>query len=532
MQKKIAIIGGGISGLGAAYYLLKNLTTTIDIHLFEAGELHGGNADTVFVNLGQLNGTDFIRWADLGVNDVNLDQYQHLRSIMQDIGFDIEANLLKLEDSECYFEQATNTVYTTDNNATDYVIDKRYSFVNMDNGSLHKLQYLFHENAKYIVKENKQGSDKTVDAFFQQVQQSSQQQLTQYIDQLPDQARVYAAEIDWNNSALIESQLNWLRTYYYYPRISAMYFADPQGPGQMPLRSPFAYYQLQEGGNADRRYFRHGSSQWIESLANYLKQNFSNVHIHTQTPARVQVHDEEAKVFVGGSTAGEKFDAVVFACHANQAKQAIRSDSNYTDREQVERWLNSITYTTSYACCHTDSSVLPRNRNTWRTYNVEIRSPENSSFPYEIHYVCNRHQNDKNNPIYQNPEFPIYFVSLTHNPNRIAKSAILNRVEAPKGEPTLCQINLETPSGYGGEHDSLYETTPIGDALLARTVLYHNVLDQSCLTTQNEINEWQFNAKNRTSASLYFCAGWTNGAGLQEQCLEQAETLAKQFNAA
>ncbi|WP_444677953.1 FAD-dependent oxidoreductase [Halomonas sp. E19] len=77
---RIAIIGGGVSGLSLAYYLQKlgrESARQIEVTLFERKASLGGNAETVWVDLGnrRLPGkpnTPYRRWADLGVNDVNL----------------------------------------------------------------------------------------------------------------------------------------------------------------------------------------------------------------------------------------------------------------------------------------------------------------------------------------------------------------------------------------------------------------------------------------------------------------------------
>ncbi|RFA29256.1 hypothetical protein CAI21_10880 [Alkalilimnicola ehrlichii] len=85
---RIAIIGAGISGLSTAYYLMQRAHahgTPLEIQLFERKQHLGGNADTVVVNLGQRYGANgpegaYLRWADLGVNDVNLATYHRLKA--------------------------------------------------------------------------------------------------------------------------------------------------------------------------------------------------------------------------------------------------------------------------------------------------------------------------------------------------------------------------------------------------------------------------------------------------------------------
>lgn len=52
---RIAIIGGGVSGLSLAYYLQKfgsRATQQIEVTIFERKATLGGNAETVWVDLG------------------------------------------------------------------------------------------------------------------------------------------------------------------------------------------------------------------------------------------------------------------------------------------------------------------------------------------------------------------------------------------------------------------------------------------------------------------------------------------------
>ncbi|WP_236551418.1 FAD-dependent oxidoreductase [Billgrantia tianxiuensis] len=76
---RIAIIGGGVSGLSLAYYLQKlgcqklghEMARQIEVTLFERKASLGGNAETVWVDLGVRRHpgkpeTPYRRWADLG----------------------------------------------------------------------------------------------------------------------------------------------------------------------------------------------------------------------------------------------------------------------------------------------------------------------------------------------------------------------------------------------------------------------------------------------------------------------------------
>jgi hypothetical protein len=66
----------------------------------------------------------------------------------------------------------------------------------------------------------------------------------------------------------------------------------------------------------------------------------------------------------------------------------------------------------------------------------------------------------------------------------------------------------------------------------AWTIFKHNVLDADCLVAQQAINQYNSHTAGQLAhhepleCALLFGGGWTHGAGLQEQCLQQSAKLA------
>ncbi|RFA29254.1 hypothetical protein CAI21_10870 [Alkalilimnicola ehrlichii] len=182
---------------------------------------------------------------------------------------------------------------------------------------------------------------------------------------------------------------------------------------------------------------------------------------------------------------------------------------------------------------------MPPNKNLWRTYNISIRNPGDTFQPYRISYVSNRHQNDAENPDYAEANLPQFFVSLVNDLNQIPQQDMLDRVRdttlipAPLREAlpqaTLLQMDEQAPdTGY--RH--LLGDIPADHTNKAWTVFKHNVLDADCCLAQENIEKYnQMTAAaiaegERLTCPLLFGGGWSNGAGLHEQCLEQAEKIA------
>jgi hypothetical protein len=534
---RVAIVGGGISGLATAYYLMdraRGMGAPVDIHLYETKRLLGGNAETVVVDLGHFKsggrlGPAYLRWADLGVNDANLGAYVLMKEVMTRIGY--LSNMRPLQDTDCYYDARLGTSMTDDVNLADGVSDPRVDLQAADGGLLAPLIQVVHRTALDMV--DGVASDYTCAAFFQDCLDDPQAMLS-------EAARLLDIAIDWTDPGL-PARLERVRDAYYYPRISAMYFTDPRGPACMPLAAPFQYYRLQEGGGQPERcYFDHGAQTWLEALANHvLGQSDERVSLTLHTGDEVQVRVGGGALAIVGAKGASAFDVCVMANHADDAARALRfDDATAAYGGKLQDILGSVRYTTGYAVCHTAAVRMPANRNTWRTYNIPVRSPNDSVLPYRIDYVVNLHQNDPCNPAYDRAGLPAYFVSLVDDLNAIPRDEMLDRVTDPALVPEAWRARLPAStfasprvgaSGYAHQHRAKHPHHPALDTK-AWTVFKHNVLDARCMQAQTDIKAWNAAvAAHLTSPALpalLFGGGWTCGAGLQEQCLEQGQQLA------
>lgn len=537
---KIAIIGGGISGLSTAYYLRKQAGKSqakLDIHIYERSQVLGGNADTVVVDLGERYGAQgptgrYVRWADLGVNDVNLATYHRLQTLMQEVGY--LDRMLPLQDTESYFSLDGSVLLTDDSNLQYGVSDTSKSLQHADHGLLAPLIKVVHLTALNAL--GKVSVDYTVGQFFQDCIDDPRAMLSQAAEELH-------IGIDWQDPALAQ-RMATVRDTIYFPRISAMYFTDDQGPQGMPLRAPFEYYRIQEGGvTPDRRYFNHGSQTWLEHLANDLLK-------HSNEQVRISIHtDTDVEVMVGtGSVvihdrngSPQTHDLCVVTTHADDARELFSFDDSVTRQyHRIDAILASVRYTKSYAVCHTHSASLPPNKHSWRTYNIQVRDRGDSFTPYRISYVVNLHQNDPAQPQYDHAGLPQFFISLVDNLNAIPRQAMLNRVLDRASVPsellaqlpraTLDQMDGATvDSGYSGLLDHVSE--PLRSK--AWTYFKHNVLDATCIRAQEAMLAYnkevaaEWSATGKATSPVLFGGGWTQGAGLHEQCLEQSECISQ-----
>jgi len=100
-----------------------------------------------------------------------------------------------------------------------------------------------------------------------------------------------------------------------------------------------------------------GSATYVEALIEPFRDR-----IRTRTPVR-RVERKHAHVDVDGET----FDQVIFACHADQALR-ILADPTRREREI----LGALPFQKNDVVLHTDTSVLPRSRRAWASWNYRV----------------------------------------------------------------------------------------------------------------------------------------------------------------
>ncbi|MEY4767307.1 MAG: hypothetical protein RI907_3980, partial [Pseudomonadota bacterium] len=113
----------------------------------------------------------------------------------------------------------------------------------------------------------------------------------------------------------------------------------------------------------------------------------------------------------------EHFDAVVMACHSDQALALLGDDATWAEREV----LGAIRYQMNTAVLHTDTSVLPQRQAAWAAWNYERAADDRAEQARVcLHYLINRLQ-----PLpWQRP------VVVSLNPSRpVAEAQVHQRFE-------------------------------------------------------------------------------------------------------
>ena len=342
MDKSIAIIGAGLSGLAIAWGLRDYPGRVV---LYDKGDKIGGNCQSRWVAVG-----DQYRFCDLGVNDFNTRAYAGVVEAMDEVGIGYSL----LEDSACFYSPDGSFAYTL--------------------GGL-----AYHRPMPLALA-----------AEYARFQQEAAQ------DYLKDPGtRVSIGEYLSLASPPYSADFGRLCI---FPRVNAMYFMDPTRRAEdMPFKAVMHYYILQEGFGTPygplRMYFHGGAQNWLKRLAQYLGRRMvmgADLQISAELSGQYTVSSTQG----GGAAARESFDAVIFACQADAIAGLMQNAPVIRNVQQDV--LQHIRYAPSTAYAHTYTGILPPDVNLWRSYNVTIHGDAAGTGPqpYSMTYLCNKHQND------------------------------------------------------------------------------------------------------------------------------------------
>ena len=123
-----------------------------------------------------------------------------------------------------------------------------------------------------------------------------------------------------------------------------------------------------------------GARRYVERLLATLPD------VRAGTPVR-SVRQQAGGVLVATDSGSLHFDAVVLACHSDQAL-ALLADPSPEERAL----LGAIRYQPNRAVLHTDAALLPRRERAWAAWNYECAATDSAARPVCLHYLMNRLQ--------------------------------------------------------------------------------------------------------------------------------------------
>jgi predicted NAD/FAD-binding protein len=150
------------------------------------------------------------------------------------------------------------------------------------------------------------------------------------------------------------------------PQASAVWSADPGSMWEFPARFMIEFFDhhgmLGFSGRPRWRVVRGGSARYVEALSAPWRGR-----LRLATPVESISRGEDHVVVRARGHEPERFDAVVLACHSDQAL-ALLADPSEPERDL----LGAIPYQRNQAVLHTDRRLLPRRRAAWASWNYHL----------------------------------------------------------------------------------------------------------------------------------------------------------------
>lgn len=334
-RKRIAVIGAGISGLAAAYFLNRRH----DVVLFEAGSYLGGHANTVDITLeGQRCAVDtgFLVYNEKTYpNLIALFDELGVASIASDMSFGVSMNDGALE----WAGTNLDTVFA----------QRRRLLSPAFLGMLRDILHFNRSAGEFLAACTADGAT---------------------LGQLLARQRYGSM----------------FRDAYLLPMAAAIWSSSPQDILRFPaatfLRFCLNHALLQVNGRPQWRTVRGGSRNYVQAIAATLPDCRLN------TPVQA-VHRSGGKALVrsGPAMQAETFDAVVFATHA-PATLSLLADASDGERAI----LGAVRYQPNTAWLHTDARLLPKNRKVWSAWNYLSSRQSDGSQPVCVSYWLNQLQ--------------------------------------------------------------------------------------------------------------------------------------------
>jgi uncharacterized protein len=314
---RIAIVGGGVSGMVVAHLL----HATHDVVLFEAGDRAGGHANTVRVDT--PNQTHHVDTGFVVFNDRN---YPCFERLLERLGIG---------------SQGSTMSFSVSDGAGDFEYSSA-SALGLFAKPGHLISPRFHRMLADLVRFNR----------------AARRLL---LAEREDPTLGEWLERQRFSQAFIERLI--------VPQVSAVWSADPNQRWSFPARFLVRFFanhgMLSFVGRPRWRTIPGGSTRYVRALVAPLGER---VRLRTAVHAVERRHDHVLVRARGRED--ERFDQVVLATHSDQAL-ALLSDASDSEREI----LGSIPYQRNEAALHTDVRMLPRRRRAWASWNYHLPEP-------------------------------------------------------------------------------------------------------------------------------------------------------------
>lgn len=417
---KIAVIGAGISGLGAALALKDDH----DVTVFEKQARPGGHANTATIAYPMASGEMRDVAVDTGFIVYNDKTYPNLCGFFEHLSVETEWSDMSLGFSidDARIEWAgdnLNKIFAQRRNIL------RPAFIRM---------------ARQVLKFN----DEALADF--KAGMDGDLSISDWLD-----ARGYSEEF---------------KLWYLYPMAGAIWSTRSSAIADFSARALFGFYENHElfaglGGAVQWRTVTGGSKQYVTKVMAALGDR-------VQLGADVTSVENGGRILFGDGSE-QVFDQVIITTHSDEAL-ALRKDAD----EQTCGLLSAIQFAPNRAYLHRDETLMPRKKRVWSSWNA-LTGGIAESKGASLSYWMNRLQNiDKSTPLFvtlnpvrePDPELTFLTVDYAHPQYNAAAFAAQDAFDAVQGRGNIWYAGAWL--GYGFHEDGLRAGVRVANALGSR----------------------------------------------------------------
>ena len=357
-MQRIAIVGSGITGLGAAHHLMQ-APGVRRVTLFEAGAHFGGHANTVDVTLPDASGRAVTHGVDTGFLVFNERTYPNLIRLFAELGVPTAKS------------------------------DMSFSVqVPPDAGGLSGLRPGLEWCGSSLDTVFAQRRNLVSPAFWRMLGDILRfNRLTTAMAQRGDERELKVPIGDFLAAHGFGAAF---QEGYLLPMVACIWSCPVQQMMRFPIATLIRFCHnhglLQVANRPQWHTVAGGSREYVRRIVEQLP----DARLHCPVERVMPLGEGgQAGVMVHSARGPERFDAVVFACHPDQALRLL-GEGALPDERAV---LGAIRYHPNRAVLHTDTRLLPRNPKAWAAWNYERASEVGQEERHVcLHYLINRLQ--------------------------------------------------------------------------------------------------------------------------------------------
>ena len=362
---KIAVIGSGISGLSAAYYLSKKH----NVDLFEKENHFGGHSHTINVAYTEKKQIS----VDIGFIVFNELTYPNLIDFFKENKIQVEKSNMSfsvsVKDTNIeYCGKGINGIFSNRNNIFNF------KFIKMFFEIINFYKKCSNININILSRE-------TLESFLKK-----------------------------------ENLSDYFINYHIVPMVAAIWSMPPYEAKQMPLNFFINFFKNHGLFKLKNRPQWYTVAKRSKTYVNKVINQISGEYYKNYPIKKISRNNNNIKVYYGSENEFFNYDKVVIATHADEALSIIENPT-----KEESNILKCFKYKKNFAVIHSDHNCMPNNKRAWSAWNSTIFKSDTKS--NSVTYWLNLLQNlnvEKNifltlNPNYEIPENLIYKkVFFTH----------------------------------------------------------------------------------------------------------------------